>query len=109
MSLSNHERPFIKLRSNVNKKGSPEGFSPLAIGESVDRVASGDLWRLAGVWGCPLVINTRAGGWVEMACALQAGITVNELGATNHVGEYNPLTRQPEGDRFSKVLFTRFS
>jgi len=44
-----------------------------------------------------------------MACALQAGITVNELGATNHVGEYNPLTRQPEGDRFSKILFTRFS
>ena len=44
-----------------------------------------------------------------MACALQTGITVNELGATNHVGEYNSLTRQPEGGRFSKILFTRFS
>ncbi len=86
------DRPFDRLRSNVNKKGSPEGFSPLA-----------------GVWGCPLVIHTRAGGWVEMACALQTGITVNELGATNHVGEYNSLTRQPEGGRFSKILFTRFS
>ncbi len=86
------DRPFDKLRANGNKKGSPEGFSPLA-----------------GVWGCPLVIHTRAGGCVEMACALQAGITVNELGVTNNMGEYNPLTRQPEGDRFSKILFTRFS
>jgi len=63
-------RLFDRLRANGDKKGILGGFP------------------LIGVWGCPPVIHTRAGGWVEMASVLQAGITVNELVATNHVGKW---------------------